>query len=92
VGSIIASVVSSIQTSTAPPQGNILSMKSLPMNLLFRLIIISITLSADIISSAISADQPVVPLASSSQRREIALKHVNYLISTRTVYQCLIIE
>jgi hypothetical protein len=32
---IIASVVSSIQTSTALPQGNILSMKSLPMNLLF---------------------------------------------------------
>jgi len=32
---IIASVVSLIQTSTAPPQGNILSMKSLSMNLLF---------------------------------------------------------
>jgi hypothetical protein len=33
--SIIASVVSSIQTSTAPPQGNIPFMKLLPMNLLF---------------------------------------------------------
>jgi len=33
--SVIASVVSSIQTSTAPPQGNILSMKPLSMNLLF---------------------------------------------------------
>jgi len=33
VGSIIASVVSSIQTSTASPRGNTLSMKSLPMNL-----------------------------------------------------------
>jgi len=37
---IIASVVSSIQTSTAPPQGNILSMKLLPMNLSLHLIII----------------------------------------------------
>jgi len=33
-GSIISSVVFSIQTSTAPPQGNTLSMKSLPINLL----------------------------------------------------------
>ena len=39
MGSIIASVVSSIQTSTAPPQGNVLSMKLLPMNLSFHLII-----------------------------------------------------
>jgi len=31
-GSIISSVVSSIQTSTAPPQGNTLPMKSLLMN------------------------------------------------------------
>jgi len=31
---IITSVVFSIQTSTIPPQGNIFSMKSLPMNLL----------------------------------------------------------
>ena len=40
VGSIIASVVYSIQTSTAPPQGKVLSMKSLPMDLSFRLITI----------------------------------------------------
>jgi len=39
---IIASVVSSIPTSIAPPQGNILSMKLLPMNLLFHFIITSI--------------------------------------------------
>jgi len=39
VGSIIASVVSSIQTSIALPQGNVLSMKLLPMNLPFHLII-----------------------------------------------------
>jgi len=77
---IIASVVSSIQTSTAPPQGKVLSMKLLPMNLFSRFIIISVNLSADIVSSAIPADQPVVPSASTSQRREIALKQVSYLI------------
>jgi len=37
--------------------------------------------SVDIIPSATSADQPIVPTASSSQRREIALKQVSYLIS-----------
>ena len=42
VGSIIASVVSSIQISTAPPQGKALSMKSLPINLSFQFIIIFI--------------------------------------------------
>ena len=42
VGSIISSVVSSIQTSTAPPQGKVLSMKSLPMDLSFQLIIIPV--------------------------------------------------
>jgi len=42
VGSIIASVVSSIQTSTAPPQGKVLSMKSLLMDLSFHLIFIFI--------------------------------------------------
>jgi len=66
VGSIIASVVSSIQISTAPPQGKILSMKSLPMDLSFQPIIISINFSADIVPSAAPADQPVVPLASTS--------------------------
>jgi len=63
---IIASVVSSIQTSTAPPQGNVLSMKLLPIDLFFHFIIISVNLSADIVSSAIPADQPVVPSASTS--------------------------
>jgi hypothetical protein len=40
VGSIIASAVSSIQTSTAPPQGKASSMKSLLMDSTFRLMII----------------------------------------------------
>ena len=48
---------------------------------------ISVILSADIVPSATPADQPVVPSASSSQRREIALKQVNdlnsILITTR---------
>ena len=78
---IIASVVSSIQTSTAPPQGNIFSMKLLSMDLFFHFIIISVNLSADTVPSAAPADQPVVPLASTSQRREIALKQVSYLIT-----------
>ena len=88
-GSIIASVVSSIQTSTAPPQGNILS---LPMNLLFQLIITFVNLSADIVPSATPADQPVVSSASYSQRREIALKQVSYPISIYIIYQYLIME
>jgi hypothetical protein len=80
VSSIIASVVSSIQTSVAPPQGKVLSMKLLPMDLFFHFIIISVNLSADIVSLATLADQPVVSSASTSQRREIALKQVSYLI------------
>ena len=44
VSSIIASVVSSIQTSTAPPQGKALSMKSLSMDLSLQLIIIPVNL------------------------------------------------
>jgi len=81
VGSIIASVVSSIQISIASPQGKVLSMKSLPMDLSFQLIIIPVNFSANIVQSAAPADQPVVPSASTSQRREIALKQVNRLIS-----------
>jgi len=79
-GSIIASVVSSIQTSTAPPQGKVLSMKSLSVDLSLHFIIIPVNFSADIVPSATPADQPVVPSASTSQRREIALKQVSYLI------------
>jgi len=55
-------------------------MKSLPMNLSFHLIIIPVNFSADIVPSATLADQPAVPSASTSQRREIALKQVSYLI------------
>ena len=44
VGSIIALVVSSIQISTASPQGKVLSMKSLLMDLSFQLIIIPINI------------------------------------------------
>ena len=43
-------------------------------------IITSINLLGDIVPSATSASQPVVPSASTSQRREIALKQVSYLI------------
>ena len=50
------------------------------MDLLFHFIILSVNLSADIVPSAAPADQLVVQLASTSQRREIALKQVSYLI------------
>ena len=43
VGSVIASVVSSIQTSTALPQGNTFT-KLVPMNLFFHLITTHINL------------------------------------------------
>ena len=66
VGPIIASVISSIQTSIAPPQGKVLSMKLLSMDLFFHLIIIPVNFSADIVPSATLADQPVVPSTSTS--------------------------
>ena len=78
-GSIIASVVSSIQTSTAPPQGNIFT-KLLPIIPLFCSHNSFCQFSVDIVPSATPADQPVVPPASSSQRREIALKQVSHSI------------
>jgi len=55
-------------------------MNPLQMDLSFHLIIIPINFSADIVPSATSADQPMVPSASTSQRREIALKQVSYFI------------
>ena len=55
-------------------------MKLLPMDLFLHSITNSANLSADIVPSATSADQPAVPSASTSQRREIALKQVSYFI------------
>jgi hypothetical protein len=55
-------------------------MNLLPMNLSFHLIIAFVNFSADIVSSAILADQPVVPSVSTSQMLEIALKQVSHLI------------
>jgi hypothetical protein len=56
-------------------------MKLLLMNLPFHLTITPVNFSADIVPSATPADQPIVPSASASQRREIALKQVSYPIS-----------
>ena len=50
------------------------------MDLFFHFIIVPVYFSADIVPSATPADQPVVPSASTSQRQEIALKQVSYLI------------
>jgi len=50
------------------------------MDLLLQTISNFTIFSVDIVPSATPADQPVVPLASTSQRREIALKPVSYLI------------
>jgi len=78
---IISSVVSSEQTSTAPPQGEVLSMKLSPMDLFFSNYNYPYYFSVFIVPSATPADHPVIPAASTSQRREIALKQVSYLIS-----------
>jgi len=79
---IISSVVPPKQTSTAPPQGKVLIITLLPMTFIFTNHNYPCNFSVDIIPSATSADQTIVPTASSSQRREIALKQVNYLMFT----------
>ena len=81
VDPIIPSVVSSEQTSTVSPQGKLLPTTSSPMNLPPQIISNLIIFSVDIVPSATPADRPVVPIASTSQRRGIALKQVSYLIS-----------
>jgi len=58
VGSIIASVVSSIQTSTTPPQGKVMSIKLLPMDLFFQLITIIIIFQLTLIHRQL---QPINP-------------------------------
>jgi len=81
VDPIIPSVVSSEQTSTVPPQGKVLCTTLSLMDLFLQITINLIIFSVDIVPSTTPADQPVVPSASTSQRREIALKQVSYLIS-----------
>jgi len=78
---IISSVVSSEQTSTAPPQGKVLLIKLSPMDLFFSNYNYPYYFSVDIVRLATPVGQPVIPAASTSQRREIALKQVSYLIS-----------
>jgi len=78
----VLSVVPSEPTSTVPPQGRALIITSLPMTLIFTNHNHCHNFPVDIIPSAAPADQPKVPTVSSSQRREIALKQVSYLIST----------
>jgi len=77
---IISLVISSEQTSTAPPQGKVHSIKLSPMDLFSKYNHLYY-LPDDIVPSATPADQPVIPAASTSQRREIALKQVSYLSS-----------
>jgi len=74
-------VVPPEQTSTAPPQGKVLIIELSPMNFIFANYNHPFNFSVDIIPSATSADQPIVPAASPRQRREITLKQVSYLIS-----------
>ena len=80
VSPIMPSVVPPEQTSIVPPQGKVPFTRSPPMDLLLQIISNFIILSVDIVPSATSADQPMVPSALTSQRREIALKQVSYLI------------
>jgi hypothetical protein len=77
----VSSVVTPEQTSTVPPQGKVLIITSLPMTLIFANHNHLCNFSVDIIPLATSAAQPIAPTVSSSQRREIALKQVSYLIS-----------
>jgi len=77
----ISSVVPPERTRTAPPQGKVLIIALSPMTFIFANHNHPCNLSVDIIPSTTSADQSIVPTASLSQRREIALKQVSYLIS-----------
>jgi len=81
VDPIIPSVVPSEQTSIVPPQGKVLSTTLSPMDLPLQIISNLIIFSVDIAPLATPVDRPVVPTASTSQRREIALKQVSHLIS-----------
>jgi len=56
-------------------------MKLLPMELFFPTYNRYYIFSADIIPSAIPADQPVAPSVLASQRQEISLKQVSHPIS-----------
>ena len=76
----MSSVVPLGQTSTTPPQGKVLIIALSPMNFIFANYNHPCNFLVDIIPSATSADQPIVPAASPRQRREIALKQVSYLI------------
>jgi len=75
---IISSVVPPEQTSTAPPQGKVLTTKLSPMDLLFSNYNYPCYFSVDIVPSVTLADRPIVPAASPRQMREIALKQVSF--------------
>jgi len=77
----VSSVVPQEQTRTVPPQGKVLIITLLPMILILANHNHPRNFLVDIIPSATSVDQPIVPTASPNQRREIALKQVSYLIS-----------
>jgi len=77
----ISSIIPPEQTSTTPAQGKVLIIELSPMNFIFPNHNHPCNFSVDIIPSATLTDQPIVPTASSSQRREIALKQVSYLTS-----------
>ena len=75
---IISSVIPLEQTTTAPPQGKVLTTKLPPMDLLFTLFYnYPCYFSVDIVPSATPADQPIVSAASPRQRRETTLKQVS---------------
>jgi hypothetical protein len=77
----ISSVAPPEQANTAPPQGKVLFVKSSLMDFIFANHNHPYNFSVDIIPSEPSADQSIAPTASPSQRREITLKQVSYLIS-----------
>jgi hypothetical protein len=77
----ISSVVPPEQTNTAPPQGKVLIKELSPMNFIFANHNHLCNFLVDITPSATLVDQPIVSAASLSQRRELALKQISYLIS-----------
>ena len=74
-----SSVVLPEQTSTAPPQGKVLDHRIITDGFIITNYNYLCNFSVEVIPSATSADQPIVPAASPRQRHEIALKQVSYL-------------
>jgi hypothetical protein len=68
------------QSVTIPPQGKVLIIELSPMNFIFANYNYPCNFSVEVIPSATSANQPIVPTTSLRQRQEILLNQVSRLI------------